>query len=146
MSMPTLQYGLSRPPAGFLALGAFFLFGFVMATYAAATLTIPGTILDRGWQLNSDAHLQLAAPGRWPAIPFAVLGVALLATGIGWFRRRRWAWMLGVALIAINLLGDLGQLLVGETSKGMVGAALAGLVLAFMSRRKMRDYFVEPKS
>jgi mannose/fructose/N-acetylgalactosamine-specific phosphotransferase system component IIC len=145
MSMPTLQSSINRPPAGFLALGAFFLFGFVMACYAAVTLAKPGTILDRGWQLNPNAHLQLAALGRWVAIPFAALACALLATGIGWFRRRRWAWILGVALIVINLLGDLGQLFVGETLKGVIGVAIAGLVLAFISRRTMREYFAQSK-
>jgi len=58
MSMPPLQQIPKRPPAGFLALGDFFLFGFVMSSYAAVTLAIPGTILDRGWQLNPIAHLQ----------------------------------------------------------------------------------------
>src|SRR5262245_59015306 len=126
MSIPISPAGAYRPPAGFFALGAFFLFGFVMASYAAVTLAIPGTILDRGWQLNPNAHLQLAALGRWATVPFLVLGVALLVTGIGWFRRRRWAWMLGVALIAINLLGDLGHLFVGEILEGVVGGVLAG--------------------
>jgi len=146
MSIPSVQPSPKLPPAGFLALGAFFLFGFVVACYAAVTLAIPGTILDRGWQLNPNAHLQLAALGRWAAIPFAVLGVALLATSIGWFRRRRWAWMLGLALVAINLIGDVGQLFVGETLKGLVGMVIAGLVVAVISRRAMREYFAKSKS
>jgi hypothetical protein len=141
MNMPTLQPGPNRSPAGFIALGAFFLFGFVMASYAAITLGFPGTVLDRAWALNPTAHMQLARFGRWAALPFTALALALLAAGIGWFRRQRWAWLLGTAVISVNLLGDAGQLLFGEILKGAMGVVIAGLVLAAITRPNMRRYF-----
>lgn len=65
---------------------------------------------------------------------------------MGWFRRRRWAWMLSLALVAINLIGDFGQLLLGETLKGVVGVVIAGLVVGVIWRPAMREYFAESKS
>jgi hypothetical protein len=49
--------------------------------------------------------------------------------------------MLGVAIIAMNLAGNLGQLAIGERWKGAAGVVIAGLVLGFMTRRNMREYF-----
>jgi hypothetical protein len=99
-----------KRPAGFLPIGIFFFFGATMATYAAITLAIPGTILDAAWKLNPEGHAQLASLGRIMAVPFLVLAAALFVAGLGWFRRRRWGWVLGVALIAINLTGDIFNL------------------------------------
>jgi hypothetical protein len=49
--------------------------------------------------------------------------------------------MLGAAIIAVNLAGDLIQLLRGELAKGAAGVVLAGLVLAAVVRPGMRQYF-----
>ena len=130
-----------RAPAGFFALGGFFLFGSVMAAYAAVSLAVPGTVLDRGWALNPGAREQLAHFGRMAAIPFVLLAGAMLAAALGWFGRRPWAWMLGAAIIAVNLAGDFIQLLRGELAKGAAGVVLAGLVLAAVVRPGMRQYF-----
>lgn len=131
-----------KRPAGFLPIGIFFFFGATMATYAAITLAIPGTILDAAWKLNPEGHAQLASLGRIMAVPFLVLAAALFVAGLGWFRRRRWGWVLGVALIAINLTGDIFNLVFrGELLKGAVGVAVAGLLLTYMTRASVRNYF-----
>ena len=127
-------------PAGFLPLGIFFFFGSVMATYAAITLAKPGTILDRAWVLNPTAHAQLAPLGRVVALPFAVVAGTLFAAGVGWFRRRYWGWFLGVSLIAMNMKGDLVSIFRGELLKGMVGAGVAGLLLVYLTRPRVRNY------
>jgi uncharacterized membrane protein (DUF2068 family) len=129
-------------PAGFAAIGVFFYFGATMATYAAITLLEPGTFLDRAWALNPSAHLHLGAMGRAMGLPFIGLAVALLLAGVGWFKRRYWGWLLGTVMIAINLTGDLMQLLRGEPAKGAVGVAVAGLLLSYLTRRRVRGYFL----
>jgi hypothetical protein len=129
-------------PAGFLLIGAFFVFGAIMATYAGVTLLWPGTYLDRIWQLNPNAHIQLQAMGRLAGIPFLILVIALLLAAIGWFRRRYWGWLLGVAIVAMNLLGDIGNLLMGERLKAMVGLIIAGLLLYYLTRPRVRTYFL----
>jgi hypothetical protein len=87
----------------------FFFFGSLMASYAATTLAIPGTVLDKAWELNNSAQVQLAAMGRIMAAPFAILALVLFLAGVGWFKRRHWGWVLGVSVIAVNLTGDLIQ-------------------------------------
>lgn len=131
-----------RRPGGFSAIGGFFFFGAAMATYAALTLLWPGTTLDRLWKLNPNAHLQLAAIGRAAGIPFIALALALLFAGIGWFKRCYWGWLLGVVIIATNLTGDFVNILLGEWLKGLLGVSIAGLLLFYLTRPRVRLYFL----
>ena len=113
-----------------------------MASYASFTLLVPGTVLDRGWAVNPEAYSQLRSLGSMMSVPFAFLAIALLVAAIGWFRRRRWGWTLGVTIIAINLTGDLINSLRGEWLKGGVGVLVAGLLLSYMTRPGVKDYFL----
>ena len=81
-------------PSGFAAIGVFLFFGATMASLAGISLFWRGTSLDRIWSLNPAAYRQLAPLGRTVGILFVLLGAALAAAGIGWFRRRLWGWKL----------------------------------------------------
>ena len=132
--------GFKRRPAGFLPLGIFFFFGALMAAYAAITLLKPGTFLDRGWRLNPQAYVQLRPLAPAIGLAFLALAMALFLAGIGWFGRRRWGRILGAAIIAANLAGDLIHLLMGDW-KSLVGVVIAGFLLLYMTRPAMRGYF-----
>jgi hypothetical protein len=128
-------------PRGFVAIGVFFLFGAAMAAYAAITLLKPGTFLDALWALNKPGHAGLVLLGRGAVFLFAVLSVLLGLAAAGWFRRKRWGWILGVTIIAINATGDLINAVMGEWLKGAFGVAIAGLLLIYMTRPGVRDCF-----
>ena len=128
-------------PRGFLAIGVFFIFGAVMAGYAAVTLLRPGTALDALWALNKEAHAELVPVGGIAGGLFVVLSGALAAAAVGWFRRRAWGWWLGVVIIAINAAGDLANVARGEGVKGVVGVVVAGGLLVYMTRARVRGYF-----
>jgi len=130
-----------KRPAGFLPMGIFFIFGATMAGYAAVTLLWPGTRLDALWALNRQAHAALVPVGKIAGPLFLVLSAALAAAAVGWLRRRYWGWLLGFIIIAINAAGDLANLLRGEALKGAVGVIIAGLLLMYMMRPTVRDYF-----
>src|SRR3954462_1169928 len=135
-----MTHDTEKRPAGFVPLGIFFVFGATMASYAAFTLAAPGTFLDAAWRLNPVGHAALSSLGRIMAVPFLLLASALLVAGLGWFRRRHWGWVLGVALIAINLVGDLFNLVFREELlKGTVGVVIAGLLLTYMTRASVRN-------
>jgi len=131
---------IAERPKGFVPIGIFFFFGSLMASYAAITLLFPGTFLDRAWKLNPHAHVQLLSKGLIMVLPFAALAIALLLAGVGWFKRRYWGWLIGVCLIAANLLGDLANLVLGNSLKGAAGVLIAGLLLLYMARPGMRNY------
>jgi hypothetical protein len=128
-------------PRGFMVIGAFFVFGAAMSAYAAATLLLPGTFLDVLWELNKAGHSGLVVLGKGAAFLFTILSSLLAAAAVGWFRRRYWGWVLGVAIIALNATGDAVNLVRGEGLKGLIGLVIAGLLLIYMTRRKVRQYF-----
>jgi len=138
--MIPMQTQIARP-VGFVPLGIFFFFAATMAILATITLGFPGTFLDRAWDLNKSGHAQLAPLGRIMGLPFVVIALVALCAGIGWFKRRRWAWIVGTLGIAVNLVGDLINMAIGEFWKGAAGVLIAGLLLVYITRRNVRNYF-----
>jgi hypothetical protein len=132
---------LERKRLGFVVVGAFLFFGAMMAGLAATTLLHPGTLLDRAWRLNPSAYRQLSPLGGKIGILFLVLGSALLVSGIGWFRRRSWGWILAVAIIATQVLGDIINLVRGDWLRGAVGVIIAGALLMYLLSPRMRAEF-----
>ena len=128
-------------PSGFAAVGIFLFFGATMASLAAITLLWRGTSLDRIWSLNPTAHRHLAPLGSSVGLLFLLLGLALAAAGIGWFRRRLWGWGLAVAIIAIQIVGDLINCIRGDWLRGGIGVIIAGALLLFLLRPTVKKAF-----
>jgi len=135
-----------RRTAGFVPIGIFFFFGATMATYAAVTLAFPGTLLDQAWKLNPEGHAGLTRFGRIMGMPFLCLGAAMLFAGLGWFRREYEGWKLGVLLIAINLAANIYELVFRRQWKSGVGALIGGLLLIYMTRTSVKNYFRQSAS
>jgi hypothetical protein len=129
-------------PRGKTAIGIFLLFGAVMASLAGATLLWRGTALDRMWTLNPRAYKELAPLGKVVGIPFLMLGVLLAVACMGWFKRRVWGWRLAVAIIAIQVLGDLVNAFRGDVVQGGTGFVIAGALLVYLLRPEVRAAFV----
>jgi hypothetical protein len=126
---------------GFTAMGIFLFFGATMAILAAATLLWQGTALDQVWALNPIAYKQLAPWGDAAGILFLLLGAALVTAGIGWFRQRLWGWRLAVAIITVQVLGDVVNCAKGDWLHGGAGVIIAGALLLFLLRPRIRATF-----
>jgi hypothetical protein len=137
-----MRSGVGRKARGFNAIGIFLFFGAVMAGLAAITLLWRGTPLDRLWVLNQMAYKRLVPMGRAVGILFLLLSGALTTAGIGWFRRRPWGWRLAVVIIATQVVGDLVNCVRGDLLRGGTGVIVAGALLLFLWRPKIRDSFV----
>ena len=128
-------------PRGKTAIGIFLLFGAVMASLAGATFLWRGTGLDRMWTLNPRAYKELSPLGKVVGIPFLMLGVLLAVACMGWFKGRVWGWRLAVAIIAIQVLGDLVNASRGDVVRGGVGFVIAGALLVYLLRPQVRCAF-----
>ena len=128
-------------PIGFGAVGVFLFFGSAMAALAATTLLYPGTLLDAAWKLNPAAYHQLAPLGSKIGILFLFLSGALLVSGIGWFRHQRWGWRLAVAIIAIQVLGDIVNFVRGDWFRGAIGVVIAGALLLYVVSPRIKTTF-----
>jgi len=131
---------------GLAAMGVFLFFGATMATLAGITLIWPGSALDPMWKLNPEAGEKLRQLGRGIAVPFFGLGLAMVAAGVGWVRRRAWGWGLAVVVVASQVAGDLVSAVRGQLLKGAVGVAIAGALLVYLLQPKVRSAFVRSKT
>ncbi len=122
-------------------MGVFLFFGATMATLTGITLLFPGSFLDPMWRLNPGAGDGLRQFGRGIGIPFIALGVAMVAAGVGWMKRRFWGWALAVVIIASQVVGDLFNALRGQFLKGAVGVVIAGALLLYLLQPKVRTAF-----
>ena len=124
------------------AIGVFLFFGPVMASVAGTTLIWQGTFL--GSQVDSEcARLHTTRTfwqNTWRAL--LVLGAALAAAGTGWLGRRLWGGRLAVVIIAAQVLGDLASIWMGHFARGATRAAMAGGLLIYLLRPKVRVAFV----
>jgi len=98
-------------------------------------------MLDHIWSLNPRAYRQLVRFGGKAGILMFVVAGALCVAGIGWFRRRQWAWSLSVAIIATQIAGDLLNIYLGRVMEGAIGVAVAGAVLFYLLRSPTRAAF-----
>jgi hypothetical protein len=128
-------------PPGFAAIGVFLFFGATMASLAATTLLWPSTPLDRAWTLNPTAYQQLSPLGSKVGILFLLLAVALVTAGIGWFRRRLWGWRLTVGVIGTQVIGDIVNLVRGDVLRGGTGVIIAGALLLYLLRPRIKAAF-----
>lgn len=126
-------------PRAITAIGVFFVFGAIMAALAGVTLAHPGTALDRMWSLNPQAYRQMAPLGQSVGIAFLLLAASLAIAALGWFRRRFWGWLMAVAILTTQLLGDGVNLLRGDYFRGAIGVLLAAALLFYIVR--LRPFF-----
>jgi hypothetical protein len=131
----------TKSPRGLTAVGIFLVFGAVMATLAGTSLRWPRTYLDDIWILNPPAHRELAPYGPVVGLLFLLLGAILAVAAAGWFKRRLWGWWLAVAVIAIQVLGDLVNAFSGRAVEGAIGVTIAGLLLFYLTRPQVRAAF-----
>jgi len=64
-----------------------------------------------------------------------------MAAAVGWFRQRKWAFHLTVAVIAAQIVGDLVNLARGDWVRGSAGVLIAGALLSYLRRSNIRAAF-----
>jgi hypothetical protein len=115
-----------------------------MASLAGTTLLVPGTPLDRAWSLNPRSYAELSPFGKTAGTGFVLLAGILALAAFGWFQRRLWGWRLTLALIAAQVAGSLVNVFRGRVRDGAFGIALAGALLCYLLRKRVRGVFETP--
>jgi hypothetical protein len=128
-------------PVGITALSVFFAFGALASGLAAVSLLTPGGYLEPIWRLNPKGHAGLSALGSWAPVLLGVVSIACAAAAFGFISGRRWGYGLGIALLLLNLVGDLANVAFGVEPRALVGIPIVALLLWYLSSRTVRQYF-----
>ncbi len=132
---------LSPRPRGITALGCFFAFGALASGLSAISLVTPGGALEPMWRLNPRARDGFAGMGAWAPLLMVAVCVACAASSYGFFSGRRWGYRLGMALLLVNLTGDLVSGALGAEPRAFVGIPIVALLLWYLSTPKVRKFF-----
>jgi uncharacterized membrane protein (DUF2068 family) len=91
------------------------------------------------------------APAQGSGSIFTVLGAVLIPLGVaslvvayGLFKAKSWAWSVAVVLSIIGIVVNVISLVtanMGAITGALVGIAINAIVLYYLSRRNVRQYF-----
>ena len=97
------------------------------------------------WRLNPRGREGLGTLGPWGA---ALLGAASLACALsaaGLWRGARWGRRLAIAVLVVQLAGDLLNVVTGVDRRAAFGLPVALALLLYLSGRRVGAYFGGPR-
>jgi hypothetical protein len=126
---------------GITALAIFFLAGALISFIAGISLVVPSAVFEAIWSVNPRGHEGLIRIGPWGVALLFTASVSCAAAAIGLWFRTRWGHVLAVALIAINLLSDIGNGFVAGDRRALVGVPVAAGILLYLINNRVRILF-----
>ena len=120
---------------GLRLLAIFFGFGACMCALALFLLLFPGTALDAAWQLNPDARSGFQTLGKTAVLLMLAVGVSCAAAAVGLWQGRRWGVRVAIAILTLNLVGDLLNALVRHDYRALIGVPISGAMIAYLAVR-----------
>ena len=137
-SYPLIPKQMSHPSRspGIVALALFFLFGMIMSGLAAVMLLFPGSALEPLWRLNPRAHEGFAVLGLWAVLLMTAVCVACARAALGLQRRKRWGYWTSLAVLSINLAGDMTNALVAHDWRTLIGLPIGGAMVVYLLTKR----------
>jgi uncharacterized membrane protein (DUF2068 family) len=130
----------SRSP-GITALSIFFMAGAAISLTAGLSLFLPGNLLESMWRLNPLARTHLSSLGPWAVVLLFAVSISCGLASAGLWRGARWGHRLAIVLIAINLIGDVANTLLGTEPRAIVGVPIALALLIYLLTKRVREFF-----
>lgn len=131
----------ARRLGGLFLVAVFFAIATCILVGVGLTLLTPGSKLEIIWRIY-PARRALLMPYRfWLGPGFLLLAIVMASASIGCFRHRIWGWWLAMGIFLVNGLSDAVQILLGRFLEGGIGVLVAGAVLFYLSRPKVRGAF-----
>jgi hypothetical protein len=112
----------------------FFAFGAMMSVLTLGLLLFPGGRLDALWRLNPDARVAFESLGLWSFVVMVIVGTACLVAAIGLWRGALWGTRLALAILAVNIVGEIMNVLFRQDYRALIGVPV-GVVMIFLLAR-----------
>ena len=133
-------------PIGVTALSIFFWVGAVISFITAVSLLFPGSFLELLWRLNPRAREAFTGIGSWAILLMSTVCVACAMAAAGLWRGSRWGYWLALVLLALNLVADIANVLLGTEPRIAVGIPIALAILMYLASRRVRRFFSKAAS
>ena len=133
---------MHRRPICISAVAGLLLLATVIAAVVGTSLLVPGTVLDRMWELNKLAYSVFQSFGRASGLLFLLLSLCTAYAAVGLLKGDCKARWLAVGLFAVNGLGDVVNLVrPANRLGGAVGILIAATALFYLSRPSAAAFF-----
>ena len=131
-----------RPrPKGITVLTIFFLVGTFISFLAGLSFLVPSAFFETMWRINPRGHAGLMRIGLWGVALLFFASISCALAAIGLWRGTRWGHVTAIALIAINLISDLGNVVLGIEPRAIVGVPIAFAILLYLLGKHVRHFF-----
>ena len=128
-------------PVGITLLSIFFSFGTLISFTVFISLLFPGSFLEPMWRLNPRAHEAFASVGAWAVVLMFAVCVSCALAALGLWRGARWGYRLALALLVINMLGDIANVILGTEPGAIAGVPIVIAILTYLMSRRVRRFF-----
>ena len=112
-----------------------------MALLTLFMLLFPGSVLDSLWRLNPEAQLGLESVGPWAIMLMAIVATACGLSAVGLAKLAQWGRMLALAVLAVNLMGDIGGALIRGDPRTLIGVPIGGAMILYLLSSRVRSAF-----
>ncbi len=109
-----------------------------MCLLTIALLVFPGTKLDSLWNLNPDARVAFQSLGSWSVLLMLAVGTGCALTAIGLWYEKLWGVPLAIAILFINIIGDLVNVVIRHDYRPLIGVPMAGEMIFSLPRFRTR--------
>lgn len=117
----------------------------VITIVAAISLTFPNGFLEPIWKLNPRGRAGLGAIGMWAVLLFSGVGTACAVAAIGLWRGARWGRWSAIAVLVINVLGNVFNVISGTEPRAIIGIPIVLLILGYLMTRRVKLFFNKPR-
>jgi len=115
-------------------LGVFFALATCVLVTVGFALLFPGSMFDAVWALYEARRGMLMPYRAWLGPGFLLLAAITVCAFWGNLTRAQWGRWLAIGVFAGNALGDLAQVAMGHVAAGLIGAAIAVVLLFWLTR------------
>ena len=114
---------------------------------AALSLLDPGGPLEGVWRYNPVAREGIQEAGGWGPVLFFGVGAVCALAGVGLWRRKGWGRRLALGVLAVDLIGDFGNVFLRGDARSLVSMPIVGLLMFYLlsGRAKRAETLPRPR-
>ena len=112
-----------------------------MAGTTCLALLFPSSEWEVMWRLNPEALPAFQAMGSWAILLMFSVATACAMAATGLWIRARWGHRLAIAILLVNMVGDIGNVIVRDDLRTLIGIPIAAAMIGYLLTARVRKEF-----